>query len=76
MPQEEKTRFEEKHPDCWTQFGTGQPYGIGWRYDTDNHTYLPYYQQIRDVFMYDIFPASPNNVGWYYEEKTKWTNPN
>ncbi len=76
MPQEEKTRFEEKHPDCWTQFGKGQPYGVGWRYGTDEHTTLPYYQQIRDVFMYDIFPASPNNVGWYYEEKTKWTNPN
>ena len=23
--------------------------------------------------MYDIYPNCPNNVGWYYEEKTKWT---
>lgn len=72
---EEQARFIEKHPDCWSSFTGSQPYGDGWRYDEDGLTPLPYYQQIRDVFMYDIFPASPNNVGWYYEEKTKWTNP-
>ena len=71
-----KDHFKEKHPDCWTQFGSGQPYGDGWRYtgEKPNTRYLPYYQQIRDVFMYDKYPNCPNNVGWYFEEKTVWTN--
>ena len=74
MPSEQKDHFKEAHPDCWTQFGKGQPYGVGWRYTGEKDPeYLPYYQQIRDVFMYDIYPNCPNNVGWYYEEKTKWT---
>jgi len=76
ISQEEQARFIEKHPDCWSTFTGSQPYGIGWRYDEDNITPLTYYQQIRDVFMYDKDPNIPNNVGWYYEEKTQWTNPN
>lgn len=76
VPGDAKDHFKEKHPDCWTQFGSGQPYGDGWRYtgEKPNNRYLPYYQQIRDVFMYDKYPNCPNNVGWYFEEKTVWTN--
>lgn len=62
---EEKARFEELHPDCWTVWKNGdQPYGKGWRYDTDGLTQLPWYTKLVEVFRY---PKAPNNVGWYLE---------
>ena len=72
---DQKEHFKATHPDCLAKFGKYHPYNsAGWRYADDKNTEtLPYYQQIRDVFMYDIYPNCPNNVGWYYEEKTKWT---
>lgn len=67
VPQEEQDRFTQQHPDCWTSFSGAQPYGVGWRYDEDEVTPLPYYAMLRRVFRYDA-SIIPNNVGWYLEE--------
>lgn len=61
---DEQARFVEQHPDCWTSFSGSQPYGVGWRYDKDEITPLPYYAMLRRVFRYDE-NVIPNNVGWY-----------
>lgn len=61
---DEQARFIEQHPDCWTSFSGAQPYGVGWRYDEDEITPLPYYAMLRRVFRYDD-NIIPNNVGWY-----------
>ncbi len=60
IPQEERDRFAELHPDCWTTY-RGNQYGSGWRYDRDDLR-LPWYQEIADIFGY---PNPYNNVGWY-----------
>lgn len=64
VPMEEQDRFIRQHPDCWTSFSGAQPYGVGWRYDEDEVTPLPYYAMLREVFRYDA-ATIPNNVGWY-----------
>ncbi len=66
---EEQARFVEQHPDCWSTFEGAQPYGVGWRYDEDELTPLPYYAQMRKVFRYDRDPNIPNHVGWYLENE-------
>lgn len=63
---DEQARFIEQHPDCWTSFSGSQPYGVGWRYDEDEITPLPYYAMLRRVFRYDA-SVIPNNVGWYLD---------
>lgn len=68
VPQEEQERFQALHPDCWSQYVGEQPYGPGWRYTEDGKDYLPYYQLLRDVFQYEIYPRTPNHVGWYLGE--------
>lgn len=60
---EERNRFAELQPDCWITFGDTQPYGEGWRYDSNNDP-LPWYQDIQAAFRY---PDPPNNVGWYLQ---------
>lgn len=68
VPADEQARFKEQHPDCWTTFNEdSQPYGRGWRYDEDQVTPLPYYQQIREWLLYDIYPRTPNQTGWYFD---------
>lgn len=68
VPSDEQARFKEQHPDCWSTFNEdSQPYGKGWRYDEDGLTPLPYYQQIRDWLLYDIYPRTPNHTGWYFD---------
>ncbi len=64
---EEQARFIEQHPDCWSTFAGAQPYGVGWRYDEDEITKLPSYALIADIMRYDIYPKTPNHVGWYLE---------
>ena len=64
VPQEEQERFQALKPDCKMTFVGSQPYGSAWRYDDDNNP-LEWYATIRKVFRYDIFPATPNHVGWY-----------
>lgn len=60
---EEEARFAKQHPDCWTVFENGdQPYGIGWRYDEDGLSFLPWYAKLVEVFHY---PNAYNNIGWY-----------
>ena len=68
VSQEEQDRFQQLHPDCWSQYVGEQPYGPGWRYTEDGKDYLPYYQLLRDVFQYEIYPRTPNHVGWYLGE--------
>ena len=65
--QEEQDRFQSLHPDCWSQYVGEQPYGPGWRYTEDGKDYLDYYGMLRVVFKYDIYPKTPNHVGWYLE---------
>ena len=67
VPLDEQERFIQQHPDCWTGFAGSQPYGVGWRYDEDEVTPLPYYAMLREVFRYDA-ATIPNNVGWYLPE--------
>ncbi len=64
VPVEEQERFKALKPDCKMTFVGSQPYGSAWRYD-DNNDPLEWYATIRKVFRYDIFPATPNHVGWY-----------
>lgn len=64
---EEQARFQEKHPDCWSTYEGTQPYGPGWRYEEDNLTFLPYYKQIREWFLYDLHPNEPNQMGYYFD---------
>ena len=66
VPVEEQERFKALKPDCKMTFVGSQPYGSAWRYD-DNNDPLEWYTTIRKVFRYDIFPATPNHVGWYLD---------
>jgi hypothetical protein len=68
VPQEEQDRFRALKPDCQINFVGSQPYGDVWRYD-ENGEYVPWYHLIRDVFRYEIFPETPNHVGWYLSEE-------
>lgn len=72
ISQEEQARFTAQHPDCWATFSGAQPYGVGWRYDEDEITPLPYYALLRQVFKYDE-SVIPNNVGWYLSDEVKAT---
>ncbi len=65
--QEDQDRFQQLHPDCWSQYVGSQPYGPGWRYTEDGKDYLDYYGMLRVLFKYDIYPRTPNHVGWYLE---------
>lgn len=66
VSQEEQDRWTALKPDCWSQFVGSQPYGAGWRYTTENEE-LEWYANIRSVFRYDIYPNTPNHVGWYLD---------
>ena len=68
VPVEEQERFKALKPDCKMSFVGSQPYGSAWRYDDSNNP-LEWYSTIRKVFRYDIFPATPNNVGWYLKNE-------
>jgi len=68
VPQEEQDRFRALKPNCQMNFVGSQPYGDVWRYDAGGK-YVPWYQLIRDVFRYEIFPATPNHVGWYLSDE-------
>lgn len=68
VPQEEQDRFRALKPNCQINFVGSQPYGNVWRYD-ENGDFLPWYNLIRDVFRYEIFPATPNHVGWYLSDE-------
>ena len=68
VPVEEQERFQALKPDCKMTFVGSQPYGSAWRYDESNNP-LEWYSTIREVFRYDIYPNTPNHVGWYLEKK-------
>ena len=63
IPDAEESRYAAAHPDCWI-VTTGNEYGVGWRYDTDNQTKLPWYEKLANAFKY---PNPYNNVGWYLD---------
>lgn len=56
--------YAAAHPDCWIVTEGSQPYGVGWRYDKDNQTKLPWYEKLANAFKY---PNPYNNVGWYLD---------
>ena len=70
-----KTRIEDEvieqymldHPDCWTVYEGDQPYGVGWRYDIDNQTLLPWYAKLDAEYHYISQRNIPNNIGWYLD---------
>lgn len=64
LPEEEETRYSEAHPDCWIVLDGDQPYGKGWRYDTDNQSKLPWYAKLAEAFRY---PNAYNKTGWYLQ---------
>jgi len=66
VPIEEQARFISQHPSCWTSFDGAQPYGEGWRYDSNNNP-LDWYSEVRTIFNYSSGNV-PNNIGWYLNE--------
>ena len=56
--------YAAAHTDCWIVTEGSQPYGVGWRYDKDNQTKLPWYEKLANAFKY---PNPYNNVGWYLD---------
>ncbi len=61
---EEQERFMAQHPNCYVEFKSSQPYGVGWRYDTDNKTHLDWYAEMRRQLRLNDATVL-NNVGWY-----------
>lgn len=68
VPQEEQDRFLALKPYCQINFVGSQPYGNVWRYDAEGE-FQPWYNLIREVFRYEIFPQTPNHTGWYLDEE-------
>ena len=66
VPEEQIEAFIENHPDCWT-VTEGNHYGIGWRYDTDGSTLLPWYAKLDAEYHYISQRNIPNNIGWYLD---------
>lgn len=66
VPEEQIEAFQETHPDCWT-VTEGNHYGVGWRYDTDNKTLLPWYAKLDAEYHYISQRNIPNNIGWYLD---------
>lgn len=63
VTEEERERFIELHPDCWTTYKGDIDYGEGWRYD-ENGDKLEWYARLADAFGY---PNPNNNTGWYLD---------
>ena len=66
VPEEQLTAYQEKHPDCWI-VTSGNHYGVGWRYDTDSSTLLPWYAKLDAEYHYISQRNIPNNIGWYLD---------
>lgn len=49
---EERARFQEKHPECLTNYTDKQPYGNPWRYVDNGVTFNEYYLKLKEVFNY------------------------
>lgn len=64
-----QVQFKKDNPDCWAVFGGENEYGRGWRYDGSLDKFLPWYQLMRDVFIYDLELKAPNHTGWYATEE-------
>ena len=52
------------HPRTVTE---GNHYGVGWRYDTDSKTLLPWYAKLDAEYHYISQRNIPNNIGWYLD---------
>ncbi|MBQ6719725.1 MAG: hypothetical protein IJN20_05190 [Oscillospiraceae bacterium] len=66
VPEEQIEAFKESHPDCWT-ITEGNHYGVGWRYDTDGLSLLPWYAKLDAEYHYISQRNIPNNIGWYLD---------
>lgn len=49
---EERARFQEKHPECLTNYTDDGPYGYPWRYVDNGVTFNEYYLKLKDAFHY------------------------
>lgn len=64
VSEEERERFVELHPDCWTTYLGDNDYSVGWRYDEDDNK-LEWYAKLAEAFRY---PKAPNHTGWYLKK--------
>lgn len=64
VSEEERNRFIELHPDCWTTYLGDNDYSVGWRYDEDDNK-LEWYAKLAEAFRY---PKAPNHTGWYLKK--------
>lgn len=65
VSKEERERFMQLHPDCWTTYEGTTPYGAGWRTD-ENGKWTEWYLRLDDAFNYLNGPTY-NNIGWYFD---------
>lgn len=63
---EERERFIELHPDCWTTYEGTVDYTVGWRYDEDGGL-LDWYAKLDAEYNYISQQNVPNNFGWYLD---------
>lgn len=61
VSEEERLRFEELHPECWTTYQGDNDYSTGWRYDEKGDK-LEWYAKLAEAFHY---PHPENKTGWY-----------
>ena len=61
VPDEELTRYEQSHPDCWLNYGNKNEYGVGWRYEEDGSK-SEYYKKLagKEIFNY----ANTSDTVW------------
>lgn len=60
--------YVDAHPDCWV-VTEGNHYGVGWRYDTDEKTLLPWYAKLDAEYHYISQQNIRNNMGWYLPDE-------
>lgn len=65
VPEEERARYDEAHPDVLTKYSgkDTEVYGEGWRYNGNDK--MEWYALIAEAFRY---PDAPNHVGWYFDK--------
>jgi len=68
VTEEDIQAYTEAHPDCWV-VTKGNHYGVGWRYDEDEKTLLPWYAKLDAEYHYISQQNIPNNIGWYLPDE-------
>ena len=68
VAEEDVHAYTDAHPDCWV-VTKGNHYGVGWRYDEDEKTLLPWYAKLDAEYHYISQQNIPNNMGWYLPDE-------